>query len=190
MGGISVNIPERPTTRRPDRPERQGTTTERGYGSAHQKLRESWRLRIQRGEEPLCFRCHKIIYPDAPGARTGWHLDHDDDDRTKPAQPSHWWCNLSAAGRLRVDPRKLPSAPAPQTHSDDWDDDEDVPVEPTPPTVVRVADLVRPAATDADLVAWSRLIDGYPQTAWHGLLTRRGCTPAEADAIISRKIAS
>lgn len=119
MGGISLNLPERPVSTTPH-PVREGTTTERGYGVEHQRLRASWKARIQRGEEPLCFRCHKIIYPDAPGGRTGWHLDHDDDDRSLPARPSHWFCNLRAA-RAVVRTNPFEDTPPPRTRSEEWD---------------------------------------------------------------------
>jgi len=70
-----------------------GTTTERGYGAAHQKLRaEQAKLLAHQGWLP-CARCPRPILPGQQ-----WHLDHTD-DRTSYLGPSHRRCNELAAAR-------------------------------------------------------------------------------------------
>lgn len=71
-----------------------GTTTERGYGSAHVALRAEWALLVSTGTV-LCARCDLPISSTEP-----WHLDHDDNDRTRYLGPSHARCNTSAGGQL------------------------------------------------------------------------------------------
>jgi hypothetical protein len=68
-----------------------GTTTERGYGRAHQAMRARVALAVEAGRV-RCWRCGEVI---APGA--GWHLGHHDDGTV--AGPEHdRSCNLRAAG--------------------------------------------------------------------------------------------
>ena len=71
-----------------------GTTTERGYGAPHRALRAHWQTLITREPQP-CTRCGQPIT-----TRDTWHLDHDDNDRSKYRGPSHAACNMSAGGRL------------------------------------------------------------------------------------------
>jgi len=81
---------------------RRGNTTARGYGAKHQALRSSLKADVESGRV-VCARCHWPILIGEP-----WHLDHDDDDRSKYIGPSHVACNLSAAGRAahrQSDPR-------------------------------------------------------------------------------------
>lgn len=70
-------------------------TTERGYGAAHQKLRNEWKPRVERGEVP-CARCGQLI---EPGAR--WNLGHTD-DRTGWTGPEHPLCNQRASAKVAV----------------------------------------------------------------------------------------
>lgn len=67
-----------------------GTSSQRGYGTEHQRLRRTWVDRVARGDVD-CWRCHQPILPG-----TDWQLGHDDDDRTKYRGPEHAKCNLSA----------------------------------------------------------------------------------------------
>lgn len=71
------------------------STTQRGYGSSHQRLRAHWQHRINTGEVITCWR------PDCGRRITGtdWHLGHDDNDRSKYRGPECITCNLSAAGK-------------------------------------------------------------------------------------------
>lgn len=71
-----------------------GSTARRGYGARHQRLRAWWAPHVAAGTVD-CARCGERIEPSAE-----WHLDHDDEDRTKYIGPSHSWCNTSAGGRL------------------------------------------------------------------------------------------
>lgn len=59
------------TTHARDYEKRRGSTATRGYASAHQRLRERWQRRIDRGDIVHCPTC---------GARitgTDWQLGHD-----------------------------------------------------------------------------------------------------------------
>ncbi len=71
--------------------QRRGSSTERGYGSAHQRLRADWQRRIDDGEHVVCARCSQPI-------SEPWALDHAD-DRTGYLGPSHKLCNDAAGGR-------------------------------------------------------------------------------------------
>jgi hypothetical protein len=56
-----------------------GSTTERGYGAAHQALRAQWKFKVD----------------------TGTVLGHDDSNRNKYAGPEHAnECNRAAGGRM------------------------------------------------------------------------------------------
>lgn len=65
-----------------------GTTTERGYGSAHAKLRREWAKKVD-AAEVQCSACGRFIEPG-----TKWHLAHDPNDRSIYAGPQHAECNL------------------------------------------------------------------------------------------------
>jgi hypothetical protein len=70
------------------------STTRRGYGWQHQRLRAYWRPLVQAGQV-ACARCGQPIRPDQ-----AWHLGHDDHDRRIYTGPEHAACNLAAAGRI------------------------------------------------------------------------------------------
>ena len=67
------------------------STTERGYGAAHKKLRAKTQLDVDAGIA-YCWRCTKRIQPG-----TNWDLGHDDDDRTKYRGPEHVACNRATS---------------------------------------------------------------------------------------------
>lgn len=69
------------------------STTARGYGATHQRLRKVWAIQVQAGRVD-CWRCEQRINPNEP-----WHLGHDDNDRRITRGPEHTECNLGAAGR-------------------------------------------------------------------------------------------
>lgn len=75
-----------------------GTTTQRGYGTTHQRLRTQWRARIDQGGV-TCTRCGQPIHKHAP-----FDLGHNDTDRTKYNGPEHPECNRSAGGRSATRP--------------------------------------------------------------------------------------
>ena len=59
------------------------TTTERGYGNEHKKLRAKVKLEVDAGKA-YCWRCGEKISPNE-----GFDLGHDDNDRTKYMGPEH-----------------------------------------------------------------------------------------------------
>lgn len=60
-----------------------GTTTQRGYGHHHQKLRAKLKPNVDAGHTN-CWRCNTPI---KPGQH--WDLGHDDYDRTRYRGPEH-----------------------------------------------------------------------------------------------------
>lgn len=66
------------------------TTTQRGYGTEHRKLRKAVAAQVQAGTA-YCARCGLPIQPDEP-----FDLGHDDHDRTKYLGPEHRTCNRAA----------------------------------------------------------------------------------------------
>jgi hypothetical protein len=68
------------------------TTSERGYGPEHQRLRAAWKPKVDAGLVD-CWRCTEPI---DPGSK--WELGHDDHDRSKYRGPEHFKCNRSAGG--------------------------------------------------------------------------------------------
>lgn len=72
---------------------KRGTTTARGYGTTHQKLRAAWQARINAGEIIHCARCGTRIT-----ATTPWDLGHSE-DRTTYTGPECQPCNRADGGR-------------------------------------------------------------------------------------------
>ena len=81
-----------------------GTTTQRGYGSAHQRERAKWKPIVEAGQAN-CWRCGKWLHPLLP-----WDLGHVDGDRTRYAGPECRKCNrgTAAARGNRSRARKRP----------------------------------------------------------------------------------
>lgn len=75
-------------------PRANGTTTQRGYGAEHQRLRRQWAARIAKGGVS-CSRCGTLLQPGMP-----FDLDHADDRRSYRG-PSCPACNR-AAPRMRM----------------------------------------------------------------------------------------
>jgi hypothetical protein len=90
---------------------RTASTSEAGYGPAHQRLRKAWAEHVA-GGHIACSRCRTPIAPDDP-----WDLGHADDDRTLYTGPEHQRCNRSAAAHKKNGVlRATPGYPA----SRDW----------------------------------------------------------------------
>jgi hypothetical protein len=69
------------------------STSKRGYGWKHQKLRNRWARDVARGEVN-CARCGEPIWPEEP-----WDLGHVDGDKTRHSRPEHRACNRAMATR-------------------------------------------------------------------------------------------
>lgn len=67
------------------------TTTQRGYGREHQKLRAQWRPYVEAGEIS-CARCGLRIEAGQP-----WDLGHVDGDRLTYQGPEHRRCNRATS---------------------------------------------------------------------------------------------
>ena len=70
-----------------------GTPEQRGYDTAHRRLRATYQRRMDAGEVFACARCGKPIDP------TNWRLGHDDHDRSRYRGPECVPCNQATSGR-------------------------------------------------------------------------------------------
>ena len=68
---------------------RQASSTAKGYGKEHRRLRARWKRRVEAGGV-VCARCGWLI---APGEL--WDLGHSDDDRSRYVGPEQRSCNRS-----------------------------------------------------------------------------------------------
>lgn len=68
------------------------TTTQRGYGIEHQRLRRAIATQIERDGAVSCWRCGRPI---VAGQR--WHLGHDDADRSRYRGAECVACNCATA---------------------------------------------------------------------------------------------
>jgi hypothetical protein len=79
------------------RPQPRGSTTRRGYGAHHQRLRAWWAPQVAAGGVD-CARCGRRIDP----TTEPWDLGHDDNDRARYTGPEHAACNRGTSGRRKV----------------------------------------------------------------------------------------
>ena len=74
-----------------------GTTTQRGYGTPHRKLRARWRPLVDEGmvscHATICLEPSRWIRPGPP-----WHLGHTP-DRTAWTGPEHQRCSIADRNR-------------------------------------------------------------------------------------------
>lgn len=77
------------------------STTQRGYGSQHQRERAKWEPLVAAGQA-ICWRCQDPIEPDSE-----WDLGHDDTEPGKYAGPEHPKCNRGAGGRNAQAARRI-----------------------------------------------------------------------------------
>jgi hypothetical protein len=71
---------------------RRGTTSQRGYGTVHQRLRARLQPLVDAGLAQ-CWRCEQLIDPG-----DDWDLGHDDDRRVYRG-PEHLACNRDVKSR-------------------------------------------------------------------------------------------
>jgi hypothetical protein len=75
------------------------STTQRGYGSEHQKLHAQWEPLVDAGmvtcHETICLMPSRWIQPGTP-----WHLGHTPDGTTWIG-PVHQRCNIAESNRRR-----------------------------------------------------------------------------------------
>lgn len=67
------------------------TTSDRGYGYHHRRVRAALQPHVDAGEA-TCWRCSHPILPGTP-----WDLGHDDTDRSIYRGPEHVKCNRATA---------------------------------------------------------------------------------------------
>jgi hypothetical protein len=72
-----------------------GSTTARGYGTEHKRIRAKWKPIVDAGQAN-CWRCGQWLDPSKP-----WDLGHDDHDRTIYRGPECRPCNRATKGRGR-----------------------------------------------------------------------------------------
>ena len=71
------------------------TTTERGYGAQHQRIRAALTPIVNAGDA-TCWRCGRTIVPGTP-----WDVGHDDEDRSLYRGPEHTTCNRGEPSKRR-----------------------------------------------------------------------------------------
>ncbi len=89
-----------------------GSSSARGYGWQHQKLRAQYLPMVQAGKA-ICWRCGERISP-----AMQWDLGHDDNDRTKYRGPEHALAKDCKAGGNRATSGRNRKGHA--DHSRDW----------------------------------------------------------------------
>jgi hypothetical protein len=82
----------------PPRTSPRPSSSRRGYGKRHKRLRAAWAPQVAAGGV-CCARCGEPIVLGEP-----WDLGHDDYDRTKYRGPEHRACNRATAGRRAPEP--------------------------------------------------------------------------------------
>jgi len=89
---------------------------QRGYGAAHKILRANAARVVQSGRATCCRRDRRPIAP-----TEAFHLDHDDDDRSRYRGVSHAVCNLrAAAAKTNAKCRRRVSGTSVRRTSRDW----------------------------------------------------------------------
>lgn len=73
---------------------RRGTSTQRGYGAAHQRARAKVQARIDAGEIVRCVDCSVRLHGHA------WDMGHVDGTRTRYKGPQCIPCNRRAGGKI------------------------------------------------------------------------------------------
>lgn len=97
-GCPSIQLEPRCAEHRREREQARGTRQQRGYGSAHVRLRATYQRRMDQGERFVCWRCKArgVTTVIDPG---NWTLGHCDVDRSKYHGPECPPCDYATAGR-------------------------------------------------------------------------------------------
>ena len=80
-----------------------GTTTQRGYGAEHQRMRTDYQQRMDAGERFICWRCATLGKPHDIDPND-WQLGHDDRDRSIYRGPECSTGNQATASRRNISP--------------------------------------------------------------------------------------
>ena len=80
-------------THRRDKDKARGSRQERGYDSAHDRLRAKYQRSMDAGRTYRCWRCDQPINPHA------WTLGHCDTDRSTYHGPECPPCDYATSGR-------------------------------------------------------------------------------------------
>ena len=165
------------------------TTTQRGYGKPHQRIRARLTPLVLAGGVK-CVRCGELIDPHEP-----WDLGHVDHDPSRYAGPEHARCNRATTGRL---PRSWhppeESEPEPEREGIPADDPrwavpwlEELRAAPDNAVWPRLMTVPHPRATGSlgpAFIEWAEERTGRPLRWWQRLVATRVLETDEAGTLV------
>jgi hypothetical protein len=158
------------------------TSTDRGYGARHQRIRAMHASLVLAGGV-RCARCGELISPNDE-----WDLGHVDGDKSRYSGPEHAFCNRSAGGlrgALKTNGRWVTTEDAEEPERDGLAADDErwnVPwlaeLRDPPPDAVwpRYMTVPHPRACDSlglSFIAWSDARTGKQLRWWQRLVATR-----------------